>query len=87
MAHSLCPFFNGPHNFQPEVELPGIGHTDVQTDSSSDLIRAEIENAEPILKALDARLEAVEFDPLLASCVDAASAEVVQATSHGARGR
>lgn len=47
--------------------------------SSQDLIRSEIEQAEPILKALDARLQAIQFDPLVSTSVQAANAEVGQA--------
>lgn len=47
-------------------------------DPLTDAIRIQIRNAEPILNVLGARMEAIEFDPMSPSSVDAANAEIAQ---------
>ncbi|MBD8495669.1 hypothetical protein IFR09_10740 [Pseudomonas syringae] len=47
-------------------------------ETSVDVIRTQIRNAQPILKALDERMEAIEFDPREPSSVAAATASVQQ---------
>lgn len=37
-----------------------------------DVIRAQMQEAEPVLKQLDVELEAISFDPFIPSSVDAA---------------
>lgn len=45
-------------------------------ESSLDVIRTQIEKAQPVLEALDAKIEAIEFDPLSAPSVAAATLKV-----------
>ncbi len=47
-------------------------------ETSVDVIRTQIRNAEPVLKMLDERMEAIEFDPRVPASVAAATASVQQ---------
>ncbi|MDI1330605.1 hypothetical protein [Pseudomonas sp.] len=40
--------------------------------STLDVVRAQMQEAEPVLKQLDVELEAISFDPFIPSSVDAA---------------
>ncbi|AWM92502.1 hypothetical protein DJ564_17600 [Pseudomonas sp. 31-12] len=44
--------------------------------STLDVVRAQMQEAEPILKRLDEELEAINFDPTVPSSVDAATEKV-----------
>ncbi|KAA0987333.1 hypothetical protein FQ192_22145 [Pseudomonas sp. ANT_J12] len=41
-------------------------------NSTLDVVRAQMQEAEPVLKQLDVALEAINFDPFIPSSVDAA---------------
>lgn len=41
-------------------------------NSKLDVVRAQMQEAEPVLKQLDVELEAINFDPCIPSSVDAA---------------
>lgn len=51
-------------------------------ETSLDVIRAQIKDAEPVLKVLDAKMEALEFDPRVPASVAAAAAEVENVVEH-----
>ena len=41
--------------------------------SNLDVVRAQLREAEPVLKRLDQELETINFDPAVPSCVEAAT--------------
>lgn len=45
-------------------------------ESSLEKLRAQIQNAEPVLQRLDLEMERIEFDPLVSASVAAANARV-----------
>lgn len=45
-------------------------------NSTLDVVRAQMQEAEPVLKQLDVELEAINFDPFIPSSVDAAIEKV-----------
>ncbi|MFJ2385877.1 hypothetical protein [Pseudomonas koreensis] len=45
-------------------------------NSTLDVVRAQMQEAEPVLKQLDVELEAINFDPFTPSSVDAAIEKV-----------
>lgn len=45
-------------------------------DATLDVVRAQMREAEPVLKQLDLELEAISFDPSVPSSVDAATERV-----------
>lgn len=46
--------------------------------SSLDLLRTQIQDAEPVLKRLDAEMEKIQFDPLVDASVNSANVKILQ---------